>query len=94
MTGCVAINPASATEPRAQDTNGITAALNYSATLFGASNTWPDGAEILFTSISMIDGEGYEWNTGTKAAVPVGIPASDADTANADNGYARITRLE
>jgi hypothetical protein len=99
MPGCVAINPASTTEPREQDTNGITAALNYSATLFGASNTWPDGAEILFTSISMVDGEGYEWNTGAKSTTTTGMPDwSKTDgstiTGNTGAGYARITRIQ
>jgi hypothetical protein len=100
MKGCVAINPASTTEPRAQDSMGATFALNYFDTSFGGTSlTWPDGAEILFTSISMVDGEGYEWNTGAKAATSTGMPDwSKTDgstiTGNTTNGYARITRIQ
>ncbi|MDR1369005.1 MAG: fimbrillin family protein [Dysgonamonadaceae bacterium] len=90
MSGCVAINPASASDPRAQDAIGNTAALNYSSILFGASSTWTDGSEILFTNCSMIDGEGYEWNTGAKGAVAT-APVSPGSSGT---GYARITRLE
>jgi hypothetical protein len=101
MTGCVAIDPVSTTEPRAQDTGMGFAktALNFSTDTFGTSPTWADGKEITFTNISMIDGAGYEWNTGTKAATPTGMPDwSKTDgstmTGNTGDGYARITKWE
>jgi hypothetical protein len=97
MKGCVAINLADITnDPRTQDTTGITTALNYSAALLGASDTWSDGDEILFTNISMVDGEGYEWNTGAKAGSATGMPnpAGGTMTGNTGNGYARITLLQ
>jgi hypothetical protein len=99
MKGCVAINPASTSEPRAQDTNGSTASLNYSNSDFGTSLTWKDGDEIIFTNISMIDGDGHEWNTGAKAATVAGMPdwrKTDGSkmTGNTGHGHARITLLK
>jgi hypothetical protein len=94
MTNCVAIDPTSITEPRAQDSNGNTAALNYNSA-FGTSPTWNDNAEILFTNPSMIDGAGYEWNTGTKGTL-TNMPnwnGGGTMTGNAGNGHARITLL-
>jgi hypothetical protein len=35
----------------------------------GDSVTWSNGEEILFTSYSMVDGAGYEWNTGGKGSL-------------------------
>ncbi|MDR1500279.1 MAG: hypothetical protein LBI58_04795 [Tannerellaceae bacterium] len=86
MTGCIAIDPTNYGFPRAQDKIGYDASLNYSDAEFFTSPTWPDGAEILFTNVSMIDGSGYEWNTGVKGAIPVGLPARGGI-------YARITRI-
>jgi hypothetical protein len=90
MTGCIAINPNSTSEPRAQDSGPevVKTMLNYNNATFGASPTWPDGAEIIFTNCSMIDGAGYEWNTGAKGA-SVTLPANP----DGDKGYARITKL-
>jgi hypothetical protein len=93
MTNCVAIDPTSITEPRAQDSNGNTAALNYNSA-FGASPTWNDGADILFTNPSMIDGAGYEWNTGAKGTLTnMPSPAGGTMTGNTGNGHARITLI-
>jgi hypothetical protein len=98
MPGCVAIDPTDITnDPRTQDSNGNTAALNYNEAVFGTSPTWNDGAEILFTNPSMIDGAGYEWNTGAKAATSTGMPNWNSSgatmTGNAGNGHARITLI-
>ncbi|MDR1022684.1 MAG: hypothetical protein LBL94_05370 [Prevotellaceae bacterium] len=46
----------------------------------------------------MIDGAGYEWNTGAKAGYATNMPdCSKADgskkTGNTGNGHARITLL-
>jgi hypothetical protein len=95
MKGCVAIDPATTTDPRTQDTGNNTTALNYTSA-FGTSPTWSDGDEILFTNPSMIDGAGYEWNNGTQGSSPTKMPnpAGGASiTGNTGNGYARITRL-
>jgi hypothetical protein len=96
MTGCVAIDPTSTTEPRAQDSNGNTAALNYNEAVFGTSPTWNNGAEILFTNPSMIDGAGYEWNTGAKGSLtnmPNWSTCCTTITGNIGNGHARITLI-
>jgi hypothetical protein len=101
MTNCVAIDPTSTTNPRTQDTdtNGNPAALNYSETVFGTSSpTWSDGEEIIFANPSMIDGLGYEWNTGAKAETATGMPNwSKTDgstmTGNTGSGHARVTLL-
>jgi hypothetical protein len=98
MPGCVAINPTDITnDPRPQDSNGNTAALNYNTAVFGTSPTWNNDAEILFTNPSMIDGEGYEWNTGAKGAatdMPDWNSPGSTMTGNTGNGHARITLLE
>ena len=96
MTGCVAIDPtATATDPRVQDTGSNTAALNYSVSIFGTSPTWKDNDEIVFTNCSMVDGQGYEWNTGMKASVSTGMPVYPPYmTGNAGAGYARITMVD
>ena len=94
MAGCRAINPSSTSNPRATD--GMDTALNYSDTDFGATSpTWANGADIVFTNCSMIDGEGYEWNTGAKG-ISTKMPnptTGDGMTGNTGNGYARITLL-
>ena len=65
MTGCVAIDPTSISESRAQDsaTGTEKTSLNYNTSLFGASPTWQNGAEIIFTNTSMTagnrTGDGY-----------------------------------
>jgi hypothetical protein len=95
MTNCVAINPTTTTDPREQDSNGNTAALNYNSA-FGTSLTWNNGAEIIFTNYSMIDGAGHEWNTGEKVEPAVGMPnwnGGGTMTGNAGAGHARITLL-
>jgi hypothetical protein len=100
MTGCVAIDPTSIAEPRAQDIEDITSlnatALNYSKALFGLSTTWADGAEILFTDCSMVDGAGYEWRTGVRAETPDGMPSNPSSTIPdyKGHGHARITRIQ
>jgi hypothetical protein len=95
MTGCVAIDPESTAEPRAQDsgTGLVKTALNYNTSLFGASPTFGDGEDILFTDCSMVDGGGYQWNTGEKAttAGTMPNPSGGTMTGNTGNGYARIT---
>jgi hypothetical protein len=95
MTGCVAINPASITEPRAQDASGNTTALNYNTTLFGISSTWADGEDILFTTPEMIDGNGFDWSSGARAATATGMPSPSGGTitGNTGHGYARITYI-
>jgi hypothetical protein len=100
MTGCVAITPTSAANPRAQDGSTRTEPkrmLNYSNNVFGPSLTWQDGQEIIFTNPSMVDGQGYQWNTGAKAGSATGMPnhanPSATMTGNSGNGYARITLL-
>ena len=80
MTGCVAIKPASGV-----DFGGIS-----------PGPAWMDGDGIVFCNCFMIDGQGYEWNTGQQAAYVTGMPnpvTGGTMTGNADNGYARITRL-
>jgi hypothetical protein len=101
MTGCVAINPTSTANLRAQDGSTRTepkTMLNYSDAQFGASPTWQDGQEIIFTNCSMIDGEGREWNTGARAATAVGKPARPTTALSlsypGDYGCARITLLK
>jgi hypothetical protein len=97
MTGCVAIDPSDITNnPRTQDTaSSNTTALNYNTALFGASPTWNDGDEIILTTCSMIDGTGYQWNTGAKAdtAGDMPDPSGGTMTGRTGNGYARITFL-
>ena len=99
MAGCIAINPTTNTSgnPRTPDTGSNPTALNYSSTQFGAINTWAENEEIVFTNCSMVDGAGYEWNTGTKASTPTGMPdysTGGSVVGNAEkNGYARITLL-
>jgi hypothetical protein len=96
MTGCVAINPASIAEPREQDAIGNAAALSYSNSIFNTSPTWNEVAKIIFTNYSMIDGQGYEWNTGAKAGTASAMPhpaGGALATGNTGNGYARITFL-
>jgi hypothetical protein len=99
MTNCVAINPAVNTtnNPRTKDTGTTnTQALNYHDTLFGTSPTWSDGDEIEFTNWSMVDGQGYQWNTGAKAGSATGMPNhanNSTMTGNTGHGYARITLL-
>jgi hypothetical protein len=45
----------------------------------------------------MIDGQGYEWNTGAKAATSTSMPEWNSCcatiTGNTGNGHARITRI-
>ncbi|MDR0658442.1 MAG: fimbrillin family protein [Mediterranea sp.] len=101
MTGCVAIDPTDTTnDPRTQDSGvGILsrATLNYSNTAFGASLTWEDGEDILFTNCSMVDGGGYEWNTGVKAGAAGTMPNPSGGTMTGNensHGYARITQLK
>ncbi|MDR1023236.1 MAG: hypothetical protein LBL94_08215 [Prevotellaceae bacterium] len=99
MAGCVAIDPASTSDPRAQDIGSSnTAALNYSISAFGASPTWSNGEEITFINCSMIDGAGYEWNTGARAGTSTGMPDwSKTDgskmAGNTGVGHARITLI-
>jgi hypothetical protein len=99
MTGCVAIDPTNTENPRrAQDPSLRTepkTMLNYSDAQFGLSPTWADNDEIIFTNPSMVDGAGYEWNTGTRGSqTNMPNPAGGANiTGNTGNGYARITRL-
>jgi hypothetical protein len=81
MTGCIAINPTSTANPRAQDTGANTTALNYNTALFGGSPTWADGGEITFTGCSMVDGAGDMPN-----------PGGGTMTGNSNPGYARITK--
>ncbi|MDR2388775.1 MAG: hypothetical protein LBD89_03185 [Tannerellaceae bacterium] len=64
MTGCVAIDPTSNVSGNPRTHTGEVS-LRYSNSVFGASPTWNNNEEILFTNPSMIDGQGYEWNTGT-----------------------------
>ncbi|MDR0427197.1 MAG: hypothetical protein LBH12_01190 [Dysgonamonadaceae bacterium] len=96
MTGCVAIDPTATNEPRTQDAGANTTALNYHSS-FGTSPTWADGDEIIFTHCSMIDGRGYEWNTGARAAVSIGVPDLPDGTplpdGNLNSGRARIMLL-
>jgi hypothetical protein len=93
MPGCVAINPAATNAPRTQDTQGDTSALNYNDAVFGNSLTWNDGDEIIFDNPSMVDGQGYEWNTGAKGSAVVNMPnrSGGTMTGNTGPGYARIT---
>jgi hypothetical protein len=101
MPGCVAIVPTSTANPRTPDTdtNGNPAALNHTNAVFGTSSpTWSDGDEIIFANPSMVDGQGYEWNTGEKAETATGMPDwSKTDgstmTGNTGSGHARITLL-
>jgi hypothetical protein len=99
MTGCVAIDPEDiTTDPRAQDPSLRTepkTMLNYNNNAFGLSPTWADGQEIIFTNPSMVDGAGYEWNTGTRSATPGAMPnySGGTMTGNTQSGYARITKL-
>jgi hypothetical protein len=96
MNGCIAIDPASTTNPRAQKTEGNISTLSYSSSVFSTSPTWNDGDEVIFTKCSMVDGGGYEWNTGVRAGT-VGTmpnPAGGAMTGNTGDGYARITFLQ
>ncbi|MDR1881157.1 MAG: fimbrillin family protein [Prevotella sp.] len=95
MTGCVAINPTNTNNPRLQD-NGAEAAknsLNFTTSVFKYSPTWNDGDEITFTNCSMIDGAGYEWNTGEQASIAGTMPnpSGGAMTGNTGHGYARIS---
>jgi hypothetical protein len=45
----------------------------------------------------LIDGQGYEWNTGAKAGTVIGMPdwnvSGSTMTGNIGNGHARITLL-
>jgi hypothetical protein len=96
MAGCVAIDPTNQSEPRTQDTGSNTTALNYSSTFGSNPTTWSDGQEILFTNPSMIDGEGFEWNTGTgsrgnQTPMPTYSNPGTFMTGNTDHGHARIT---
>jgi hypothetical protein len=94
MTSCVAIDPTDIANPPKpkQDAGGNTTALSYSISVFGASVTWSDGDEIIFTSCSMVDGAGYEWSTGAKGALTKKPnPAGGTMTGNSGHGYARIT---
>jgi hypothetical protein len=95
MTGCVAINPANQSDPRTQDTGSVKTALNYNTTAFGSnSTTWNNNDEILFTNPSMIDGEGYEWNTGSRGSqtsMPSYSNPGSTMTGNTGHGHARIT---
>jgi hypothetical protein len=97
MTNCVAIDPSDITNnPRTQDTaSSNTTALNYNQSLFGASPTWNDGDEIILTNCSMIDGTGYQWNTGQKGSAVESMPDPNGGTmtGKTGNGYARITFL-
>jgi hypothetical protein len=95
MPGCMAINPASTSNPRTQDTNGDKTALNYSNSIFGgASPTWNDGEDIIFSNPSMVDGQGYQWNTGAKGSqTNMPNPSGSTMQGNTGNGYARITLL-
>jgi hypothetical protein len=97
MAGCVAINPAATNDPRTQDTNTTnTSALNYTTTFGSNPTTWIDGQEILCTNPSMIDGEGYEWNTGSRGSqTSMPNPAGGANiTGNTSHGHARITFIK
>ena len=100
MTGCVAIDPTDTTnDPRTQDsgTGFAKTTLNYNNSVFGSANsTWVDGEDILFTNCSMIDGAGYQWNTGVKAgtAGTMPNPSGGTMTGNSGAGYARITQLK
>jgi hypothetical protein len=100
MLGCKAIDPALTSNPRTQDTedtDGDITALNYNKTVFGSSPTWSEGVDIVFTNPSMIDGQGYEWNTGAKVEPAIGMPDWNNDGStmpgNVGNGHARITRI-
>ncbi|MDR1341919.1 MAG: fimbrillin family protein [Prevotellaceae bacterium] len=92
-TNCVAIVPTSTGNPREQDSD---ASLNYNSA-FGASLTWSEGEEIIFTNTSMIDGAGREWNTGATAGATIGMPnwnGGGTMTGNTGHGHARITLLQ
>jgi hypothetical protein len=95
MAGCVAINPAATNDPRTQDTNTTnTTALNYTSAFGSNPTTWSNNAEILFDNPSMIDGEGYEWNTGTRGgqtSLPSYSNPGSTMTGNTGHGHARIT---
>jgi hypothetical protein len=95
MKGCVAINPTATNNPRTRDTDTAnTTALNYTESVFGTSLTWSDGDEIEFASPSMVDGQGYQWNTGAKGSqTNMPNPSGGTMTGNSGNGYARITLL-
>jgi hypothetical protein len=96
FTGCVAIDPASTSNPRDQDTGTNPTALNYSVSRFGSANptSWTDGDEILFDDPEMIDGAGYKWEYGAREGTPTGVmPTPPDDITQAGSGYARITRI-
>jgi hypothetical protein len=93
MTSCVAIDPTDTTgNPRKQDADE---SMNYNSAVFGPSVTWDDGDEITFTNWSMIDGTGYEWNTGAKGTLTNMLSPTTGNTitGNPGNGYARIKLL-
>jgi hypothetical protein len=57
------------------------------------------GKDYIFSNASMVDGQGYQWNTGMKATSTTGMPdytkTDDLPymTGNTGDGYARITIL-
>jgi hypothetical protein len=98
MPNCVAIDPADITnDPRDRDEGNIPTALNYKQSVFGRSATWVDGDEIIISEYSMIDGAGYEWNSGQKSDTPIGMPdwnnAVNTVMGNTGQGHARVTRV-
>jgi hypothetical protein len=101
MKGCVAIDPTDLSgNPRKQDGGANPTALNYNSSIFSANSspTWENGEEIIFLNPSMIDGQGHEWNTGSQAATPVGMPGNKSCECftmlgNKEHGYARVTLI-
>ena len=109
MSGCVAIAlpvtriPASGEEvwfylgspPTNPDRYGVKGWRYQERTSGDISVMTIGGRDYIFTHPSMVDGQGYQWNTGSKGAQS-NMPdyaTSGTMTGNAGNGYARITLL-